>query len=53
MSAFGWMIVTFAVFMTGVCLFTYVQIERHAHQNRQRRLARERDVIVQQVQQTP
>lgn len=35
MTAFSWMIVAFAVFMAGVCLFTYVQIERHAHQRRQ------------------
>ncbi|MBZ0331022.1 hypothetical protein KZO25_11920 [Halomonas sp. ANAO-440] len=53
MTAFGWMIIAFALFMAGVCLFTYVQIERHAYQTRQRRLARERDVIVQQYQQTP
>lgn len=53
MTAFSWMIVAFALFMAGVSLFAYVQIERHAHQNRQRRLARERDGIVQQYQQTP
>ena len=40
MTAFSWIIVVFAVFMAGVCLFTYVQIERNAHQSRQRRLAR-------------
>jgi len=44
MTPFSWMIVAFAVLMAGVCLFTYVQIERNAHQTRQRRLARERDV---------
>ena len=44
MTPFGWMIVAFAVFMTGVCLFAYVQIERNAYQTRQRRLARKHDV---------
>ena len=53
MTPFGWLVTAFALFMAGVCLFAYVQIERHAHQTRQRRLARERDVIVQQYQQTP
>lgn len=50
MTAFSWMIVAFAVFMAGVCLFTYMQIERNAHQTRQRRLARGEDV---QGQPTP
>ena len=44
MTPFGWMIVAFALFMTGVCLFAYVQIERNAYQTRQRRLARKHDV---------
>ena len=43
MTIFSWMIVAFDVFMAGVCLFTYVQIERNAHQTRQRRLTREQD----------
>ncbi|MGP9666370.1 hypothetical protein ACT3TY_17340 [Halomonas sp. AOP22-C1-8] len=43
MTPFSWMIVAFAVFMAGVCLFTYVQIERNTHQTRQRRLTREQD----------
>ena len=43
MTAFSWMIVAFAMLMAGVCLFTYVQIERNAHQTRQRHLAREED----------
>lgn len=50
MTIFSWMIVAFAVFMAGVCLFTYVQIERNAHQTRQRRLARGEDT---QGQPTP
>jgi len=53
MTPFGWIVAAFALFMAGVAGFTYVQIERHAHQNRQRRLARERDAIVQQYKQTP
>ena len=44
MTIFSWMIVAFDVFMAGVCLFTYVQIERNAHQTRQRRLARKEEV---------
>mgnify|MGYP003631935067 FL=1 len=43
MSPFGWLVFAFAVFMAGVCLFTFVQIERHAYQNRQRRLAHKHD----------
>jgi len=43
MTAFSWIIVAFAVFMTGVCLFAYVQIERNAYQARQRSLARKHD----------
>lgn len=35
MTPFGWLVTAFALFMAGVCLFTYVQIERHAHQRRQ------------------
>ena len=50
MTAFSWMIVAFAVFMAGVCLFAYVQIERNTHQTRQRRLARGEDT---QGQPTP
>lgn len=50
MTALSWMIVAFAVFMADVCLFTYVQIERNAHQTRQRRLAREQNA---QGQPTP
>ena len=50
MTAVSWMIVAFAVLMAGVSLFTYVQIERNAHQTRQRRLARGEDA---QGQPTP
>jgi len=53
MTPFGWLVTAFALFMAGVCLFTFVQIERHAHQTRQRRLADERQAIVRQYQQTP
>ena len=35
MTAFSWMIVAFAMLMAGVCLFTYVQIGRNAHQSGQ------------------
>lgn len=39
MTAVSWMIVAFAVLMAGVCVFTYVQIERNTHQARQRQAA--------------
>ncbi|WP_160174920.1 hypothetical protein [Halomonas salina] len=35
MTVFSWMIVAFGTLMAGVCAFTYVQIERNAHQARQ------------------
>ena len=39
MTVFSWMIVGFGTLMAGVCCFTYVQIQRNAHQNRQRQTA--------------
>jgi len=40
-SPISWLIVGFAVFMGCVSLFAFVQIERNAHQARQRRIAQE------------
>jgi len=31
MSPFGWIVALFAIFMAGVSLFTFVQIERNKH----------------------
>lgn len=39
MTVFSWMIVAFGTLMAGVCAFTYVQIERNAHQARQQQAA--------------
>ena len=41
LSPVSWMIAAFAVFMACVCLFAYIQIERNAHQARQRRMSQE------------
>lgn len=39
MTVFSWMIIAFGTLMAGVCFFTYVQIERNAHQTRQQQAA--------------
>ena len=42
MTPVGWMIAAFGTLMAGVCLFTYVQIVRNAHQARMLRVERSR-----------
>ncbi|WP_181422146.1 hypothetical protein [Halomonas sp. LBP4] len=41
MSPGSWTNAAFSVFMAGVSLFVYVQIERNAYQARQQRLGQE------------